>query len=246
MSETPEELKKLLSAFFLWINEMPDDLKYTFKFEEGKIHYTIRIWSKKREIDLHRTDENLPQGNPERYKTIFRISFFSIGRILVSLKQIDFESFGRSLLKSKIKVGKLKKYNCILVPLDQKHPIYEQFLITKRKKSGKKYRLNTEVDLAGAMQWIMPEDALDHPVRCFMVYRYKRGHLSMNGTVYRFPGAKVHGDRSFIYFSHKMNKDLRKTWGLIIYNTLSKINFYNKEEILGTFRKFLPLQRDIQ
>lgn len=240
MSSSSEDLKKLLSTFFLWINEMPDDHKYTFKFEEGKIHYTIRIWSKKREVDLHKTDESFPQGNPDRYKTLFRISFFSIGRILVSLKGIDFEAFGRSLLKSKIKVGKLKKYDCVLVPLDEKHPIYDQLLITTKKKSGKKYRLNANVDFVGALSWIMPEDALIHSVKCFTVFRYKKGRWIMNGHVYRFPGAGVHGERSFIYFSHKMFKDLRKSSGLLLYNILSKIEFYNKEKILETFKKYLP------
>ena len=168
------------------------------------------------------------------------MSFFSIGRILVGLKNIYYIAFGKSLLKNKITVGKLKKYNCVLVPLDTKHPIYEHFLITKKKKSGKKYRLNADTDFSSALTSIMPEEGLTHPVHCFTVYRYRRGSWVMNGHVYRFPGSKLHGERSFIYFSHKMNKDIGKTFGLVLYNTLSKMEFYPKEEVLKTFKKYLP------
>lgn len=235
-----DKLQKLLATFFLWINHEPREKKFVFKLEEGKIHFTFRIWEDTREVDLHRTDENYPQGDPKRHTPFFRISYFSIGRILVAMKRLQIEKMGHFLFRNQITVGKLKRHQSILVPLRQEHAVFDNFLRIQPRKSGKKVvRLNSQIDLSKLVEIVMPEDALQHPIRSFTVYQYRRGRIRMRGHVYRYPETKVHGERSFVYFSKDMHRKLMKGFGVTMYEVLKAINFQNKEKVLQFMRNHL-------
>lgn len=232
-----DSFKNFAAKFFIWINEHPEFQKFSFNIGDPTYHYTFRIWNDKREIDLHRTNENLTKGDPNYYQTLFRISFFSLGRIIVFLKQFDADSFVKTMFKNKINSGKLKRYNCVLIPLDSKNTDYEKIYISKKKKDKNRIKLNKEFDFSNFVIPITPEEGLSHPVCCFMVLKYKRGRWLMNGSVYRFPNTNIHGKRSFVFFSPSLHKELKKSYKLLLLNILDKIEFYNKENVVAFLKE---------
>ncbi len=235
MASETERLQELLSAFFLWVNKDTAKQKYVFKFERGKVHYTIRIWNDDRTLDFHRTDENFPIGDPKRHEQFFRISFYSIARVLVALKNSGFEQMlPRLMLRSKINVGKLKRNNSLLVPLDPNNAAFDGFIKVFPRPSGQKsIRLNALQDFSSVNEFVWPEDALSHPVQSFTVYQFRRGFFRMRGHVYRYPNSKLHGHRSFIYFTNEMRRNWMKQSALLFYQILKSIHFQNKEKVLN-------------
>jgi hypothetical protein len=228
-----QQFKDFTKTFFLWVNSNPDLQKFTFKLDNPEYHYTLRIWKDKREVDFHQTNETLAKGHPDKYKTYFRIKYFSLGRIVVALKQLDYEGLMKMIISSKINLGKLNKYHCILIPLDKDDPTYKEFYNEKIKKSSTKVKLNPDFDFLKPFSVITPDDGLDHPARCFVVYKVKNGSLKKNGFVYRFPVGKLHGPNSFVYFSRKVYKEFKGSIGLLLYNILGKIEFHNKEKVMS-------------
>lgn len=237
--DSKDEFKRIASILFLWINTLPDTAKLTFKIDDSNFHYTIRVWKKERFIDLHKTDESYPVGDLNRYSPICRISFFGIGRVLVGLKNLDHEHFFMRMLKSKITVGKLKRYRCVLYPLDQREDQMQTIFKIKKKRSGTKVKFDKDLDLSVLGTFIPPEDALNHPVKAFMVWRVKKGCLLKNGFVYRLPLNKFHGDRSFVYFSPKLEREFMKMGSIVFRIALTQIKFNDPDSLPPFVKKLL-------
>lgn len=240
MASEIDRLQEMLGAFFLWVNEAPGEEKYVFKFETGKVHYTLRFWEQQREFDFHRTDENYPIGDPQRYEQYFRMSYYTVARILAAFRKSGIDKLPHELIRSKIRCGQLKRNHSILVPHDPNHAGFEGLVKINSRPSGKKrIRLNAQHDFSSMVEFILPEDALDHPVKSFTVYQYRHGNLRMRGHVYRYPNTKLHGARSFVYFSNELRQNWMKRFSVTFYTILSSVQFQNKAAVIAYLKQHL-------
>jgi hypothetical protein len=161
------------------------------------------------------------------------------------MRKFDYRGFAKGMMQNKIRVGKLKRYKSLLVPIDSSSSI--EFLTVKQKRSGKRYRVKKNFDIFENMKAIEVEDGLDHPIKCHMVIQYRRGCWRLNGHVYRFPGASFHGSRSFVYFSPKANKKLRRDFMENLMEAIRYINFKNKEKVFHDLcEKYPHLRKYLQ
>lgn len=237
--QTPDDFKQFLCSLFLWVNERPDEQKYSFKIENGTVHYTIRVWNRNRTVDLHKTDERYKQDDPRRYEQLFSISFYGLRKLIVILRRFDTAAFINELLNNKITAGKLKRYDCILTPMEKETFDKYDIVAVKKKAAGNRYKINKNFNpLLLAKEWLQVEEALIHPSSMFLVHRYKRGRLVMNGQVFKVPGA--HGSRSFIYFSPKLFKLMGRSSINLFNEALALIEFGNKENVMNFLNRKMP------
>lgn len=236
------QFDEFIKNFFIWVNEKPELEKYTFHLGNPEHHYTIRVWNNKREVDLHLTNEKLNKDDPNKYKTLFKISFYSLKKILVLLKQLDYPKLFNSILNNKISVGKLNQYKCLLIPINPDDPKFNEIYKQKKGKNSNRIKLNKDFDFLNLLsQPITPEDGLNNISGSFMVLRRKKmGVFTSNGFVYRLNIGNLHGSRTYLYFSKSHMKNFKKSIGTLLYNILSKVEFENKKIVLNQITEILP------
>lgn len=117
-----------LEKSFLFIQKNPGAEKTSFNLLEKDMHYTIRYWSRKKTVDLHKTNQLTG-----KHTTIFEISTFKLLRLMMNFGMVQEYLTKEIWLSHKINPGKLKRNNCWLTDLDNKNEMYKD--IVKINKS---------------------------------------------------------------------------------------------------------------
>lgn len=218
-----------LQKLFLFVQQTPGAEKISFNSFELGAHYTIRFWSRKKTIDLHKTNEIT--GDRE---TLFEISTFRLLLLLGRLQRVQQFLTQEIWLDHKINPGKLKKYNCLLFDLNDKSISQEDVL---KINGGKKLRFSRGLnlfELSKKMEALSPDILHTRNEGMFMVYRFKRGRWLMQGMIFKIPQLKGN------YFITIKDFNLTSKLTMIaIYNLASQVNFDNKDAVLTVLRQLL-------
>jgi hypothetical protein len=230
-----------LAGVYFYRNEDREFEKYMVGgiFNNPNQHLTLRLWHDKRELDLHLTNESLPKGHPDRYYTIFRISYDNLEQLGLELQNLDFKSLLPEFLT--MNLGKLNKTNCYLQLMTGDLTDLKQKMFKLKGSRKNKGRFSDEFPIDEIRkQMYMPGQLKRTEEGAFLIWRVKKGKALMHGYAYRYA---IHmGTSKFIFISKKaMNKFQRKAI-FLLYDKLRLIEFDNKDYVMTEFEKVLKRQ----
>lgn len=214
-------------------------LRFNYTDEKGFIfnvpslkkgeHLSIGFDNKRKEFNIHFTDDTVIEVGAKRRNYIFSLSAF---RFFLFLKRFELfynQSILNLVLSSKTNFGKLKKYKLIINTFITSEEA-EDKLIHKRK-NGKhwKFRESFNVDdILENYKYIEESDLSGNSFH--FAYKFKKNNLSVEGIIYKFENLNS------IYFIpiKKWNRFLRQM-AIAMYNCF---NTYPTEETLP-FRQLM-------
>ena len=126
-----------LEKLFLFIQKNPGAEKISFNSLEKDMHYTIRYWSRKKTVDLHKTNQLTGE-----HTTIFEISTFKLLRLMMNFGMVQEYLTKEIWLGHKINAGKLKRNNCWLTDLNNKNEMYKDIIKINKTRMRLKKGLN--------------------------------------------------------------------------------------------------------
>lgn len=221
-----EEFKSL----FIWMsNSEEKGFLFTVPtFEEG-IHLSIGFDQKRKEFNIHFTNDNINEPGAKRRDFILVIPSFRF--FLMMYRFTDFMKVNllNLILRNRSNLGKLKKYNFILMPLENEN--IEQTDIFKITKNGRKWKPRTDINpsiFTDNLKYAADFKTLQKSG--YIAYKLKGSHLSMQGIIFNFPEFQ----RMFFVPIKQYNKQGRQLL-VSIYNYL---NYYPTKENLP-FRELL-------
>jgi hypothetical protein len=187
----PEEITKLR----LFSSGQPGNEKFHLKsINDDKIHYTLHLGTKSHYLDIHIKNEETGE-----YKTLFEMHHFSFARMMVVFLRYFKYATIRYAFSKRINLGRLKRYNCVLVKvdLDKDLSLDEDFLTVKQTGRHTKMKFNGNVMKAKLDGMVIePDDILQSNCGCFQVYKTKNNNARFIGYIYRHP----HNMRSRRFF----------------------------------------------
>lgn len=221
-----DELRKLYLRF-----NYTDEKGFIFNaptLKEGE-HISIGFDNKKRQFNVHFTDDTINELGAKRRNYIFTISAF---RFFLFLKRFEIfynQSIINLLFMSKTNLGKLKK-NKIIINTFITSDEAEGKLIQK-KKNGKYWKFREDFDFGNILEnykYIEKSDLSNNSFH--FAYKFKNNNLSLQGIIYKFEN--LNG----IYFIpiKKWNRFMRHM-AIAMYNYF---NTYPTEETLP-FRELM-------
>ncbi len=192
-------------------------------------HLSIGFDIKRKEFNIHFTDDTINETGAKRRTFIFTISAFRFFLFLKRFKLFYNQSLSNLVFTSKINIGKLKKHKFIINTFISSDEA-EDMLIHK-KKNGKywKFRENFDIDnILEGIKYIEESDLTGNSSQ--FAYKFKNNKLLLQGIVFNFE--KLNG----IYFIpiKKWNGFMRHM-AIAIYN---HFNTYPTEETLP-FRQLM-------
>jgi len=223
---------------------MIDDLKklflrFNYTDEKGFIlnvpslnngeHLTLGFDNKRKEFNIHFTNDNITVPSAKRREFIFAMSAFRFFLFLKRFEVFYNQSIANLILSSKTNLGKLKKHKFIVNTFVTSVEA-EDKLIHKRK-NGKHWKLRENFDwnlIADNFKYLEKSDLNSDKV--LIAYRFNKGHLTLQGFIYNFEHLKG------VYFIpiRKYNR-FAKYMAIAMYNYL---NAYPTEETLP-FRQLM-------
>lgn len=177
-----DELRKLYLRF-----NYTDEKGFIFNaptLKEGE-HISIGFDNKKRQFNVHFTDDTINELGAKRRNYIFTISAF---RFFLFLKRFDIfynQSIINLLFMSKTNLGKLKK-NKIIINTFMTSNKAEDKLIQK-KKNGKYWKFREDFDFDNILEnykYIEESDLSNNSFH--YAYKFKNNNLSLQGIIYKF------------------------------------------------------------
>lgn len=223
---------------------MIDDLKklflrFNYTDEKGFIlnvpslnngeHLTLGFDNKRKEFNIHFTNEKINEPGAKRREFIFAMSAFRFFLFLKRFEVFYNQSIVNLILSSKTNLGKLKKHKLIVNTFVTSEEV-EDKLIHKRK-NGKHWKLRENFDwnlIANNFKYLEKSDLNSDKV--LIAYRFNKGHLTLQGFIYNFEHLKG------VYFIpiRKYNR-FAKYMAIAMYKYL---NAYPTEETLP-FRQLM-------
>lgn len=223
------EFIKTLERLFLFVQTKPGAEKISFKSFKIDEHYTIRYWSRKKTVDLHRTNELTNEK-----VTIFEISTFRLLLLVGRVNRVQEFLTKEIWLKRKVNPGKLKRCKCILVDLNDEDIRQEDFL---KVAGGKKLRFKKgfdPIEISERLNYFSPDILKERSHGIFSVLKYKSGRWLYEGLVFKVPNHKGS------HFVTKKAFNLQSKLTMVaIYNLTSQVSFDKKEEVVAYLRKLL-------
>ncbi|WP_417238096.1 hypothetical protein [Bizionia sp.] len=214
-------------------------LRFNYTDEKGFIlnvpslnngeHLTLGFDNKRKEFNIHFTNDNITVPGAKRREFIFAMSAFRFFLFLKRFEVFYNQSIVNLILSSKTNLGKLKKYKFIVntfVTSDEA----EDKLIHKRK-NGKHWKFRENFDwnlIADNFNYLEESDLNSDEV--LIAYKYNKGHLSLQGFIYKFENLK-----SIYFIPIKRFNRFAKNMAIAMYNYL---NAYPTEETLP-FRQLM-------
>jgi hypothetical protein len=214
-------------------------LRFNYSEEKGFIfnaptlkkgeHISIGFDNKRKQFNVHFTDDNINQSGAKRRNFIFVISAF---RFFLFLKRFEIfynQRMANLVLTSKTNLGKLKKHNLIINALGNSIDLQEKMIFTKKKGKHWKIREDFDLDLiTDNFKYIGDVELVNNSF--YFAYKMKRSTLSLQDIIYKFENV------SGIYFIpiKKYNR-ITKNMAIAMYNHFNK--YPNKETL--PFRKLL-------
>jgi len=207
-----DELKKLYLRF-----NYTDKKGFIFNaptLKDGE-HLSIGFDNKRKEFNVHFTDDTINEPDAKRRNFIFVISAFRFFLFLRRFEVLYNQAMVNLFLNSKTNIGKLKRHKFIINTFINSDEA-ENKLIHKRK-NGKHWKFRENFDLDYILEnykYIEESDITNNNFQ--FVYKFKNNHLSLQGIAYKI--------ENFIgiYFIpiKKWNRVMR-------YMTISMYNYLN-------------------
>ena len=192
-------------------------------------HLTLGFDNKRKEFNIHFTDDNINEPGAKRREFIFVMSAFRFFLFLKRFEVFYNQSIINLVLSSKVNLGKLKKHKLIVNTFVTSEGA-EDKLIHKRK-NGKHWKFRENFDwglIANNFKYLEESDLNSDKV--LMAYKYNKGHLSHQGFIFNFEHLKG------VYFIQiKRFNRFAKNMAIAMYYYL---NTYPTEETLQ-FRQLM-------
>jgi hypothetical protein len=222
------ELKQI-ERLFLYFNDTPSKEKIVIGGIEPGIHYTMQLGTSSKLLDIHKTNEITGE-----HITLFTIKHYSLIRLFARFKPIMFFLYKKYWLSQKINIGKLKKYDCVLMPLNVEESEVHYFLRINKKKRTIKPPLKFDIENISKLM-LFPEEILNHTEAGFKVYSQSNGKLL--GMAIKNP---LEPRAKSLYFISKKNFNLyNRDQMFSIFNLLFKTNFQGKGDIMPLIKETL-------
>mgnify|MGYP003624157852 CR=1 FL=1 len=221
-----EDLKKLYLRF-----NYTDEKGFIFNaptLKKGE-HISIGFDNKKRQFNVHFTDDTINEPGAKRRNYIFTISAF---RFFLFLKRFEIfynQTIINLLFTSKTNLGKLKKNKLIINTFITSDEAEDKLI--HKKKNGKYWKFRDNFDFDNILENYKYIEESDLSKNSFhFAYKFKNNNLSLQGIIYKFEN--LNG----IYFIpiKKWNRFMRYM-AIAMYNYF---NTYPTEETL-TFRQLM-------
>ncbi|MAB49335.1 MAG: hypothetical protein CMC05_11960 [Flavobacteriaceae bacterium] len=208
-------------------------LRFNYTNEKGFIfnaptsnkgeHISISFDNKRKEFNVHFTDDSIKEAGAKRRTFFFVISAFRFFLFLRRFETLYTQGIINLVFSSKINLGKLKKHKFIINTFFTSDEA-EDKLITK-KKNGKYWKFKTDIDLDSIIENYKYIEASDLIGNSFnYAYKFKNNSLLLQGIIFNFEN--LNG----IYFIpiKKWNRFMRHM-AIAMYN---HFNTYPTEETL--------------
>jgi len=221
-----DELKKLYLRF-----NYTDKKGFIFNaptFKNGE-HISIGLDNKRKEFNVHFTDDNIKESGAKRRNFIFTISSFRFFLFLKRFELFYSQSILNLIFTSKTNLGKLNKHKFIINTFIGSDEAEDKLI--HKKKNGKYWRFRENFDIDNILENYKYIEESDLSGNSFhYVYKFKNNHLLVQGIIFNFE--KLNG----VYFIpiKKWNRFI-KNMAIAMYNNF---NSYPTEETLP-FRQIM-------
>ena len=221
-----DDLKKLYLRF-----NYTDENGFIFNaptLKEGE-YLSIGFDNKRKEFNIHFTNDNINESGAKRRDFIFVISAF---RFFLFLKRFDAfynQSILNLIIESKTNLGKLKKPKFILNTITTSEEAEDKLI--HKKKNGRywKFRKNLDLDFIAENFKYIDEVALSNN-SFYLAYKLKNNNLALQGILYKFEHLN-----SLYFIPIKKYNRFTKHMAIAMYNYF---NAYPTEETLP-FRQLM-------
>ncbi|HYG50849.1 MAG TPA: hypothetical protein VD905_08090 [Flavobacteriales bacterium] len=243
--------------FMLNVIMTPLNEKIFFKADDPNLHYTIHFGAKSKILDIHIKNEALEDSDPNKYTSVLKIRHFTLLRFILILRDNVFEKYkldkyfypkghlkvppSELLVKFldfvktyQINLGKIRRTRSFTYDISETSiKDYNKLLTVSEKKHKAKLKLVKKVN-ASALQGFVLD--LKNKRRKIGDGLYPISRINKNGKPI-FNGLLLaittSGRKRYYYFSKKtFNRSLNFGTRIIV-DSLEKINFFNKEYIIG-------------
>lgn len=213
---------EILSKGYLQVGNIPNNEKVVIG-HGGDHHHTIHFGFKSGILDFHKTyHDERPQ------ETLFEIRHFTLARLLAKFNNRMRRAYYAYWFSIQINIGKLKKNNCFLNPITTDESQAKDLVEITR--SGKRFRFKKEMSFEKfADKWMVPEQLENAAPGAYLVYKWRRGCLILQGIIIKHESQKP--TRSFAFCSMKnYNKYMRDC-------TIWMFKFLREAEIKSKYKK---------
>jgi len=192
--------------------------------EEG-IHLTIGFCNKRKEFNIHFTNDNIKESGKDRRDFILTISSFRFFLFSKRFEPFLINKFINLLQSSKINIGRLKKHKLIVNTMITNE--YTENHILRKTKKGKRWRFNKNFKpekLIDGLEYIESKDQFKNEIN--VVSKLSNGYIRTQGFVFKI------SEHSSLYFvpMKKMNRFIRYM-AISIYNYLNTYPTKENEKI---------------
>ncbi len=182
---------------------------------EKNIHLTIGYSNRRKEFNLHFTDDNIKEVGSIRRKFILVMSSFRFFLLINRFEKLYNFRHLKMISDSEINLGKLKRQGIMFFHLPDS--IVESKLLHLTKK-GKKIGIRDNVDLNAMADGFQPiAEILGYTDTFFQAYKWKGEHLSFQGIIF-----KTNSSNKLYFVPKKKYKRFLKESVIDIYNYLNK------------------------
>lgn len=183
-------------------------------FKEN-IHLTIGFDNKRKEFNIHFTDENVREDGAKKREFILVMSSFRFFLLLYRFYSPYEFRYLKMIRNSEINLGKLKKHGIMFFHLPDS--IVESKLL-HLKGRGKRMKIRENVDLNAMADGFLPITEIHSCTDSFFqAYKWKGEHLSFQGIIFK---ANSSG-KLYLVPKKKYNRFLKHS-AIYIYNYLNK------------------------
>lgn len=225
----PIRSKISLPSFFFRISYKPGNEMINFGPIASGVHITVHFGSKSKTLDVHKTYE----GVNKKYKTVLEIRHFTLLRFYVFFYNELLPDYMK-MFDSRIKLGMLKKYHCLVQEFSES--ALSPYFTTDTKQI--KIKTKKHISFEDFENIYKSPDDIQNNVRTYGVYRLYKNGLRWNGILLNYPISDK-TNRSFIFLSKKKQK-------IVLKQLLPRIILFIKTHDLILYNKIITLKPEYQ
>lgn len=220
MIMTPEEFRH----FFINCTTTKYKEKLVFGTRKKGLHCTIHLGTCSGYFDMHLTGESL-----NVHRTLFKMRHFTLMRVCIHLNRIMLWAMHKYFFNM-INIGKLKRHDCIAIPVDVRDEEKHASLF-KMKKNDRYVKLRKEIPLSSLADSILEPDGIpDHSSSVFNIYSSKGDSLQYQGFVFKIASNPT--SRKLHWVSKKNYSQFNKVISAALINVLHRLEFDHKRAVM--------------